>query len=105
MGFDLPEEGVEVHHIRGRGAGGPDEEWNLISLPGYVHEQEIHGLNVEIRRDVEARIMAYMQSLAVLTWRKDHAEELAAFYAEAEEAELRRRGRKYRIKKKPGWKF
>ena len=96
---------MEVHHIIRRGAGGPDMEWNMISLPGYVHENQIHGLDAEARRQVEAGIAAYMKSPAMLDWRKAHAEELEELYEAAAEAELRRRARMYRLKKKPGWKF
>lgn len=32
-------ENLEVHHIIGRGAGGPDEEWNLITLCPKHHRE------------------------------------------------------------------
>jgi hypothetical protein len=30
-----------AHHIKSKGSGGPDEEWNLLPLC-YVHHTEIH---------------------------------------------------------------
>lgn len=33
--------GVVAHHIKTKGSGGPDEEWNLLALC-YVHHTEIH---------------------------------------------------------------
>lgn len=33
------ENGVEVHHIIPRSQGGPDKEWNLITLCSFHHAQ------------------------------------------------------------------
>lgn len=35
------EKGVDLHHLRSRGAGGPDESWNLMPLSRALHT-EIH---------------------------------------------------------------
>ena len=36
---------TEKHHIRTRGAGGPDDEWNLLDLCRF-HHQEAHKIGV-----------------------------------------------------------
>lgn len=105
MGFKLPKHGAEVHHIVRRGSGGPDLEWNMVSLPYAVHRFEVHGMDAEDAAQVEEKISAYMESRPVKEWREDHAEALERFYQHAEDAKLERYRKKYRLKKKPGWKF
>lgn len=103
MEFDLPKQGAEVHHIVRRGSGGPDLESNMIALPYEVHRFRIHGLEKD--PELEDRIQAYMSSQEIQRWRADHRPMLLEFYQKADDARLKRLGKRYRIKKKPGWRF
>ena len=38
-------EGTDKHHIKTRGAGGPDEDWNLILLCRKCHS-EVHTIGI-----------------------------------------------------------
>ena len=33
--------GVDIHHVKTRGAGGPDEAWNMVKLC-HGHHQQLH---------------------------------------------------------------
>lgn len=103
MGFEIPKHGAEVHHIIRRGSGGPDLEWNMVALPYEVHRFRVHGMEKDA--ELEARIDDYMRSREVHEWREAHEKMLRDFYDKAEDARLERLAKRYRLKKKPGWKF
>ena len=93
-GVPTPFDHVEVHHVIHRGNGGPDREDNLMSLSYVQHRFDFHGDNGETRKRCDEAAKAYLQCEEVARWREAHAEELEAFYEEAEEAAYRRARRK-----------
>lgn len=104
IGEDPPWEG-QFHHIRHRGSGGPDREDNLILLSVHNHLFVVHGDAWRASEDMCRRIDEYMASEEVTAWRIYHEDELEELYATAEEYELKKKQKKYQLKRKPWQRY
>lgn len=50
---------IELHHVRSKGSGGPDESWNLMPLCR-THHREIHDRTLKQMTDKSQRMRKWL---------------------------------------------